>query len=59
VEPEVIQECLSLAVQAPTPGGMQNWHFVVVSEPSLRAALAALYRKSASAPGARRISSSR
>jgi nitroreductase len=51
VEPEVIQECLSLAVQAPTPGGMQNWHFVVVSDPSLRAALAALYRKSASAPG--------
>jgi len=51
VEPEVISECLSLAVQAPTPGGMQNWHFVVVSDPSLRAALAALYRKSASAPG--------
>ena len=38
-------------MQAPTPGGMQNWHFVVVSDPSLRAALAALYRKSASAPG--------
>jgi nitroreductase len=51
VEPEVIQECLSLAVQAPTPGGMQNWHFVVVSDPTLRSALAALYRKSAQAPG--------
>ncbi len=51
VEPAVIQECLSLAVQAPTPGGMQNWHFVVVSDPTLRAALAALYRKSASVPG--------
>jgi nitroreductase len=51
VEPEVIQECLSLALQAPTPGGMQNWHFVVVSDPSLRAALAVLYRKSSSAPG--------
>src|SRR5215467_11154541 len=51
VEPEVISECLSLAVQAPTPGGMQNWHFVVVSDPSLRAAFAALYRTSASAPG--------
>src|SRR5215471_6599917 len=51
VVPEVIQECLSLAVQAPTPGGMQNWHFVVVSDPSLRAALAMLYRKSAHAPG--------
>jgi nitroreductase len=51
VEPEVISECLSLAVQAPTPGGMQNWHFVVVSDPVLRAALAMLYRKSAHAPG--------
>jgi nitroreductase len=51
VGPEVIQECLSLALQAPTPGGMQNWHFVVVSDPSQRSALAALYRKSAHAPG--------
>ena len=51
VEPEVIRECLSLATQAPTPGGMQNWHFVVVTDPSQREALAALYRKSAHAPG--------
>ncbi|QBD75813.1 nitroreductase family protein [Ktedonosporobacter rubrisoli] len=51
VEPEVIQECLSLAVQAPTPGGIQSWHFLVVTDPALRQALAALYRKSASSPG--------
>src|SRR5215472_2586019 len=51
VEFEVIQECLSLAVQAPTPAGMQNWHFVVVTEPAQRSALAALYRRSAQAPG--------
>ena len=56
VEPEVVQECLSLAVQAPTPGGMQNWHFVVVSDPILRSAEASLYRKSAHAPGDRRTS---
>jgi nitroreductase len=30
---------------------MQNWHFVVVTNPSQREALAALYRKSAHAPG--------
>lgn len=24
VEPEVVRECLSLAVQAPTPGGIAN-----------------------------------
>jgi nitroreductase len=51
VEPEVIRACLSLAVQAPTPGGLQNWHFVVVTDPAQREALAALYRKSAHAPG--------
>ena len=51
VEVEVIRECLSLAVQAPTPGGMQNWHFLVVIDPAQRSALAALYRKSAHSPG--------
>jgi nitroreductase len=51
VEPEMIRECLSLAVQAPTPGGMQNWHFVVVTDPAQREALATLYRKSAHSPG--------
>ena len=51
VEAEVIRECLSLAVQAPTPGGMQNWHFLVVTDPAQRSALAALYRKSAHSPG--------
>jgi nitroreductase len=51
VEPEVIRECLELAVQAPTPGGVQNWHFLVVTASSQREALGALYRKSARAPG--------
>src|SRR5579859_1044501 len=51
VEPEVIRECLSLALQAPTPGGMQHWHFVVITDPSQREAVAALYRQSARSPG--------
>ncbi len=51
VEPKLVQECLELAVQAPTPGGAQNWHFIVVTEPAQREALAALYRRSAHAPG--------
>jgi nitroreductase len=51
VEPELIRECLALAVQAPTPGGMQNWHFLVVTGSAERAALAAIYRKSTQAPG--------
>ncbi len=48
VEPEVIRECLELALQAPTPGSEQNWHFVVVTDPKQRLALAELYRKGAS-----------
>ncbi len=47
VEPEVIRECLELALQAPTPGSRQNWYFIVVTDPALREALAALYRRSA------------
>lgn len=45
VEPAVIQECLELALQAPTGGNSQGWHFVVVNEPEQRQALAEVYRK--------------
>jgi nitroreductase len=51
VEANVLRECLALAVQAPTPGGLQSWHFVVVTDPSQRQALAALYRRGAQASG--------
>ena len=47
VEPEVIRECLELAIQAPTGSNAQSWHFVVVTDPQQRQALAALYRKGA------------
>ena len=45
VEREVIQECLAIAQQAPAASNLQNWHFVVVTDPSRRAALAEIYRK--------------
>jgi nitroreductase len=45
VEPEVIRECLELAIQAPTGSNAQSWHFIVVTDPQQRQALAALYRK--------------
>jgi nitroreductase len=32
VEREVIEECISIAQQAPTASNMQNWHFVVVTD---------------------------
>jgi nitroreductase len=47
VEPEMIHECLELALQAPTGGNSQNWHFVVVTDPQQRQALATIYRKGA------------
>lgn len=43
VEAEVITECLQLAVQAPSAGAKQNWHFLVITETAQRKALADLY----------------
>ncbi|MGH9054892.1 MAG: nitroreductase family protein [Acidimicrobiales bacterium] len=43
VEPEVVLECLRLAVQAPTGSNSQRWRWVVVSDPAKRAELARLY----------------
>ena len=45
VEPELIQQCLELAVQAPTGGNRQMWHFVVVTDEQQRKALGEVYRK--------------
>jgi nitroreductase len=45
VEREVIEQCLAIAQQAPTPSNMQSWHFIVVTDPSKRAAIAEIYRK--------------
>ena len=45
VEPEVIDECLRLAIQAPTGGNIQAWRFVVVTNPDTRRALGDIYRK--------------
>ena len=45
VEPEVIRECLRLALQAPTGGNSQGWHFVVVTDSQQRHALSEVYRK--------------
>jgi nitroreductase len=44
VEREVLEECLALAQQAPTGSYAQDWHFMVVTDPELRAGLADLWR---------------
>src|SRR5690349_17027919 len=46
VEPEVIERCLELAIQAPSGSDRQGWHFVVITEPELRKGVADLYRQS-------------
>jgi len=45
VERSVIEECLLIAQQAPSASNRQHWHFVVVTDPAKRAALAELYRR--------------
>jgi nitroreductase len=45
VDAELLDECLQLAAQAPTGSNAQGWHFVVVTDPAKRAALADLYRQ--------------
>jgi nitroreductase len=45
IAPEVIEECIDIAVQAPTGLLGQTWHFLIVSEATKRAALADIYRR--------------
>lgn len=45
VDPAVIRECIETAVQAPTGGNRQGWHFVVVTDAARRRELAELYRR--------------
>ncbi len=44
VEPDVIEDCIELALQAPTGAGGEGWRFVVISEPEKKRALGDLYR---------------
>lgn len=44
---ELINECLELAVQAPTGSNSQTWRWLVVDDADQRKALADLYRKGA------------
>jgi nitroreductase len=46
VDPEIIQTCLEIAIQAPTGGNIPRYHFVVVTDTAKRAALAAIYKRS-------------
>jgi nitroreductase len=41
----VVEECLEIAMQAPTGSNAQEWHFVIVTDAAKRRALADYYRK--------------
>src|SRR5689334_2344095 len=43
---DVVEECVRLAIQAPTSTNAQNWHFVLVTDAATRLGLAELYRRS-------------
>jgi nitroreductase len=45
VSPELVRECIDLAVQAPTGSNRQGWHWVVVTDPDKKAAIGELYRQ--------------
>src|SRR5687768_6793728 len=43
---EVIEECLELAIQAPTGSNAQGWRWVIVTDPEKKKAIADHYRAS-------------
>jgi nitroreductase len=42
---DLVRECLEVALQAPTGGNSQGWHWVVVTDPTLRAEIGGYYRQ--------------
>ena len=42
----LIEDCIEIALQAPTGSMKQNWHWIVIGDPSVKAAVAAVYRDS-------------
>jgi nitroreductase len=55
VERAIVEECLEIALQAPTGSNSQGWHWIIVEDAAKKKALADIYRKNfaiyASAPG--------
>jgi nitroreductase len=43
---EVVREALEVALQAPSGGNSQRWHWIVLTDPAVRAQVADYYRRS-------------
>lgn len=59
VEPEVLERCIGLAVQAPSANNRQNWRWVIVTDRKLVHEIAELYRIAWQLHGAAASQSSR
>ena len=44
VERKIVEECLEIALQAPTGGNNQGWHWIIVEDAAKKKALADIYR---------------
>jgi nitroreductase len=44
VDIETVQDCLRIALQAPTGSNRQHWRWIVLTDPDVRAAVAEIYR---------------
>ncbi|MEV0350006.1 nitroreductase family protein [Nonomuraea sp. NPDC050680] len=44
---ELVRECLEIALQAPSGGNRQGWHWIVVTDPELRGRIGDYYARSA------------
>jgi nitroreductase len=43
---DVVEECLEVALQAPNGGMREGWHWIVVTDPQVRAQIGDFYRRS-------------
>ena len=43
---DLVKECLEIALQAPSGGMRQGWHWIVVTDPQVRAQIGDFYRRS-------------
>jgi nitroreductase len=43
---DVVRECLEIALQAPNGGMREGWHWIVVTDPQVRAQIGDFYRRS-------------
>ncbi|MGQ5639988.1 MULTISPECIES: nitroreductase family protein [unclassified Streptomyces] len=44
VDPELVKDCLRIALQAPNGNNRQNWRWIVLTDPAIRADVGAVYR---------------